>query len=205
MTESGILFIVSAPSGAGKRTVLAHVQSRHPFVHTISATTRAPRPGEKPGVDYHFLTHEDFIRRRDEGGFVEWAEVHGHLYGTLREELERCVAAGKDVVLELDVQGMRSVKRQFSDSVSVFLLPPSWEELERRLKHRGTDDPQTIALRLRNAHAELAACKEYDYIVVNDRLEQAVEDVAAIFQAEHCRSHRVKHSLVYETESTKEG
>ena len=192
MPEPGLLLIISAPSGAGKLTLLNELRKRKAdrFVTSISATTRKPRHGEKDGVDYYFLKREAFIARRDGGEFAEWAEVHGNLYGTLNAELDRCLETGKDAVLELDVQGMRNMKKARSDFVSVFLMPPSLEELERRLRSRGTDDDDVIALRLKNARVEIEERHAFDYIVVNDKIEAAASDLEAILRAEHCRAFR---------------
>jgi guanylate kinase len=191
MSRNGVLVVMSAPSGAGKLTLLNKLrETERGLVSTVSATTRAPRAGEVPGKDYHFLDRADFEARVGAGDFVEWAEVHGNLYGTLAGELDRCLATGGDVILELDVQGMRNLRGQRDDVVTVFLMPPSVEELERRLRHRGTDDDQVIALRLANARHEMAARHEFDYIVVNDALERAAGDMAAILRAERCRSRR---------------
>jgi guanylate kinase len=157
---------------------------------TVSATTRAPRPGEKEGQDYYFLARDEFERRIAAGEFAEWAEVHGNLYGTLGSELDRHTALGEDVVLELDVQGMRSLKAMMPDAVTTFIMAPSLEELENRLRRRGTNDDEDIGLRLENARAEMAARSEYDYIVVNDTLAEAVADMAAVVRAERCRADR---------------
>ncbi len=192
MSAPGVLLVISAPSGAGKLTLLNEVRLRcaDQFVTTVSATTRQPRTGEEHGVDYYFLDREAFIARRDRGEFVEWAEVHGNLYGTLNEELDRCLDTGKDVILELDVQGMKNLCHIREDVVSVFLMPPSLEELERRLRSRGTDDDDVIALRLKNARIEIAERQAFDYIVVNDKIEAAASDLEAIIRAEHCRAVR---------------
>ncbi len=187
----GIVFVLSAPSGAGKRTVLKGVFDKDLRLgYSVSATTRPPRSGEVEGVDYYFLDREAFERRVATGDFVEWAEVHGNLYGTLQDELERLTASGEDTVLELDVQGMRNLKARGLDMVSVFVMAPSPEELERRLTKRGTDKPDVIELRLANANAEIAARREYDYVIVNEHLDEAVQDLAAIVRAERCRAHR---------------
>jgi guanylate kinase len=188
----GVLLVISAPSGAGKLTLLNEIRGRRTdqFVTTISATTRQPRTGEEHGVDYYFLDREAFETRRERGEFVEWAEVHGNFYGTLGGELDRCLATGKDVILELDVQGMRNLRDLRSDMVSVFLMPPSLEELERRLRSRGTDDDSVIALRLKNAETEMADRRTFDYVVVNDKIEAAASDLEAIIRAERCRTHR---------------
>ena len=157
---------------------------------TVSVTTRGPRKDEIDGEDYYFLAREDFEKRRDNGEFMEWAEVHENLYGTLNTEVERCLASGNDVILELDVQGMRSLKKVCPEAVNIFILPPSVEELEHRLRTRGTDDDEVVKLRLNNAKEEMAAKAEFDYIVINDEVERAAADMSAILRAERCRSHR---------------
>jgi guanylate kinase len=187
----GSLFVVSAPSGGGKRTVLEPVFAEDKrLAFSVSATTRKPREGESEGVQYYFMDRASFRQGVDGGDFVEWAEVHGNLYGTRRDELERLVASGKDVILELDVQGMRNLHPADFDVVSVFIEPPSMEELERRLRSRGTESEEDIELRLINARAEMAARNEYDYIVINDQLETAVADFRAIVRAQRCRATR---------------
>lgn len=189
--RQGIVFVLSAPSGAGKRTVLKQVfDSDAALGYSISATTRPRREGEIDGTDYYFLDRETFERKIAEGDFVEWAEVHGNLYGTLQNELERLTGAGKDTVLELDVQGMRNLKSRGQDIVSIFVMAPSFDELERRLRARATDHPEVIALRLRNARDEIEARHEYDYVIVNAQLDNAVDDLKAIIRAERCRAHR---------------
>ncbi len=192
MENSGVLLVISAPSGAGKLTLLNEVRARKvdQIVTTVSATTRPPRTGEQEGIDYYFLERSVFEARRDRGEFVEWAEVHGNLYGTLNDELDRCLDTGKDVILELDVQGMQNLRRQRDDVVSIFLMPPSLEELERRLRSRGTDDNEVIELRLKNARHEIAERHAFDYIVVNDKIESAASDMEAIIRAERCRAER---------------
>ncbi len=192
MAKQGVLLVISAPSGAGKLTLLNKVRESQAgsFVTTVSATTRAPRKGEVDGQDYYFLTREDFEAKRTADEFVEWAEVHGNLYGTLFSELDRCLATGKDVILELDVQGMESLKEIRHDVVTVFLMPPSLEVLEERLRKRGTDEDDVIALRLKNAGDEMAQRHGFDYIVVNDKIDQAASDLEAIIRAERCRAFR---------------
>ncbi len=177
------VYVVSAPSGAGKHTLLHEVFERNEGLeYSVSATTRPPRPGEVPGRDYCFLSEDAFRARVDAGDFVEWANVHGYHYGTLREELERLIASGSDVILELDVQGMRSVKAVYPDAVTIFIAPPSLEELGRRLRERGTDHPEEIALRLRNAEEEMAARGEYDHVIVNDTVVEAVQELERILR-----------------------
>ncbi len=184
MAERGSLYVISAPSGAGKNALLGEVRRRETRIaSTVSATTRAPRPGERNGVDYYFLDRETFKHRVAAGDFAEWAEVHGNLYGTLRSELNRCLATGSDVILELDVQGMRSLKSLYPGVETVFLAPPSMEELERRLRSRGTNDEADIALRMRNAGTEMAASSEFDCIIVNDTIDRAAAEMVELLAA----------------------
>jgi len=179
-----MVLVLSAPSGAGKRTLLRRLQELEPGVVTaVSVTTRAPRPDETEGVDYYFFDEARFRKGIAAGDFVEHAEVHGNLYGTLHRELDRCMAAGRTVVLELDVQGMRSLKAVRPGILTVFLEPPSLEELERRLRHRGANDEDDIALRLKNAREEMAARNEFDHCVVNDDVDRAAGELAAVLKA----------------------
>jgi guanylate kinase len=181
LARYGKLFVVSAPSGAGKKTVLDRLLAQDPqLTYSVSATTRDPRPGEVDGKEYYFLDRAEFERRVTDGAFVEWAEVHGNLYGTLRSELERLRSSGKDVVLEIDVQGMRNLKRDGLDAATIFIMPPSLAELERRLNKRGTNNLEDIAVRLRNARDEIAARGEYDHVVVNDEVGRAAEEMKQI-------------------------
>lgn len=149
---------------------------------TTSATTRAPRPGEVDGVSYHFLTDEEFTRRVEQGDFLEWAQVHDHRYGTLRSEVDRCLASGESVVLEIDVQGGYNVKRVYPDSVLVFIEPPSWDVLVERLRGRGTESEESLAIRLRTAQTELALRDTYDVRIVNDDLDVATNELAHVFE-----------------------
>lgn len=175
------VFVVSAPSGAGKHTILKRVLARDPeLTYSISATSRPPRPGEQDGREYYFLDRAEFERRAAAGEFAEWAEVHGNLYGTLRRELDRIAASGKDALLELDVQGMRNMKRMGVAPVTVFIMAPSFEELEQRLRARGTDSGEVIAVRLKNARREVAAKDEFDHVIVNVDIREAVVELEAI-------------------------
>ncbi len=191
VNRRGSLFVVSAPSGAGKRTVLEKVLGADPMLeYSVSATTRKPRPGEVEGKDYYFLSEDEFDRRVEKGAFVEWAEVHGNKYGTLLNDLEQRIASGKDVVLEVDVQGMRNLAHSGLDLVTIFIMPPSLEALEKRLRGRGTDAADDVTLRLRNAAEEMNARHAFDYIVINENVDEAVRDVEAIIRAQRCRSHK---------------
>ena len=187
----GILFVVSGPSGSGKHTVLRRVMEGDAHLaYSISATSRAPRPGEVDGRDYYFLDAAEFGKRVEAGEFAEWAEVHGNLYGTLRVELTRRLADGSDVALAIDVQGMRNLRALETGVVTVFVMPPSLAVLEQRLRGRGANDEADIALRLANARREMAVCGSFDYIVVNDGVDEAVADLRAITRAERRRAHR---------------
>jgi len=183
--------VISGPSGAGKSSFVQELLSRNPsLVYSVSATTRSRRPHEEEGRDYFYLSREEFRRRVDAGDFVEWAEVHGELYGSLRSQTDRVLEAGKNVLLDIDVQGGRTVRRIYTDGVFIFVLPPSLADLEERLRRRGTDNEDRIRIRLENARRELALVHEYDYAVVNDDLEIATRKVAAILEAEACRTSR---------------
>lgn len=178
MARRARLFVVSGPSGVGKGTLVAKVRQRVPSLGlTVSATTRGPRPGEEPGVSYYYLSDEEFEERVEAGEFLEWAWVHGHRYGTLKQEVERVLSEGRSVVLEIDVQGGLNVRAAVPDAVLLFIEPPSMEELERRLRGRGTEDEESIELRLANAREEMACAEHYDARVVNDDLERACEEL----------------------------
>jgi guanylate kinase len=192
----GLLLVISAPSGAGKSTLCRMLAERRPEVWvSVSCTTRAPRPGEADGRDYHFLTTADFERRLKAGEFIESARVHDHFYGTLRKPVEDALTAGKDALLNIDTQGADSVKRHFPDCVRVFLLPPSWAALEERLTKRGQDGPAVIAKRLANAKGEVARLPDFDYAVVNDNAETAAGELTAILTAERRRLSRAADEL----------
>jgi guanylate kinase len=179
------VFVITGPSGVGKGTLIRGLMERVGALElSVSATTRAPRPGERDGVDYHFLTREEFDRRAREGDFVEHADYAGRSYGTLRSELEERVRAGTPIVLEIEVQGARQVRASVPDAVQVFIAPPSLEELRTRLIGRGTDDPEGVERRLRVAAEELKAQPEFGHVVVNDRLQDALEQLTAIVAAE---------------------
>jgi guanylate kinase len=172
------VFVITGPSGVGKGTLIRTLRERVPELElAVSATTREPRPGERDGVDYHFLTDDEFERRVAAGDFVEHARYSGRRYGTLRAELERRVAGGRPVVLEIEMQGARQVRHSMPEAVQIFIAPPSAEALRTRLIGRGTDPPEQIAARLETAREELAAQGEFGHVVVNDRLDDAVGDL----------------------------
>jgi guanylate kinase len=179
------VFVITGPSGVGKGTLIRALFDRIPELGvSVSATTRAPRPGEHHGVEYHFLGRDEFDRRVGAGEFVEWAEYSGNRYGTLRSELDRHLEAGVPVVLEIELQGARQVREKLPEAVQVFIAPPSRETLQTRLEGRGTDDEDQVRRRLETADAELAAQPEFTHVVVNDRLEDAVNALVAIVQGE---------------------
>lgn len=193
MAREGILLVISGPSGVGKGTICSALKKEEPdLVYSISATTRTPRPGEVHGVDYFFYSRdqfEDMIRR---GEFLEWASVYGNLYGTPRKYVQDALNQGKDVILEIDIQGARQIKENFSQQLGVFIAPPSMEELARRLRNRGTDSEEEIKRRLKLAEEEMKRISDYDYIIPNDDLEKAVEILKAILLAERFRTSRYK-------------
>jgi guanylate kinase len=185
----GTLFVVSAPSGGGKGTILGSVLQRDPRLqYSVSATTRPPRDGEVDGRHYRFLSEEEFENWKSKGRFLEWARVHSHQYGTPVDGVSAGLEAGKDVVLELDVQGMRSVRRVRPSAITVFIAPPAMDELERRLRARGGLSEADLRVRLRNAEEELAAKDEYDYVVINDELELAIAELERIIADHRDRS-----------------
>jgi guanylate kinase len=180
---SGDLFVLSSPSGGGKTTVLGAALKRDPDLrYSVSATTRPPRPGETDGVDYHFLDPVEFDGRIRSGGFLEWAEVHGNRYGTPVEPVLGWVESGRRVILDLDVQGALDVKRSYPRSVLIFLLPPSLAALRERLERRGTDHPDAVQSRLAAAEIEMTHCERYDFLLFNDRLEDAVDCLLAVLR-----------------------
>lgn len=193
MSEAGLLVIYSGPSGVGKGTVLKPYLQTHPnAVLSISMTTRAPRPGERDGVEYYFVTREEFERKIAEGGLLEYAQYSGNYYGTPREPVERMVAEGRDVVLEIEVQGALQVKNAFPQSATVFILPPSYPVLCERLAGRGTEPPEVVEKRLAVARQELTMADQYEYIIINDDIHTAGEQLAAVIIAEKCRLRHMK-------------
>jgi len=178
MVGDSRLVVVSGPSGAGKTTVVDRLLARKGFERVVTATTRPPRPREKPGVDYHFLSEQEFEAWTKQGRFLEWATVHGRNYGTPRTSVEEVVKRGRHAVLNIDVQGAESVRRSGFPCLLVFLLPPSWEELERRLRGRGTDPEEEIERRLADAKAELLRQDDFDLRVTNDDPKRAADEIA---------------------------
>ena len=182
------LFIISAPSGAGKTTLCTAVRSHFPdMLYSISHTTRSPRTGETDGRDYYFMTVDDFIRKIESGGWAEWAKVHGNYYGTSAEFIDQGIRAGKDILLDIDVQGTFKILKRYPDSVTIFIMPPSMDVLRQRLETRGTDRQDTIETRMENARQEIAQAQHYRHIVVNDNLETAVHELISLIA--RYRSH----------------
>ncbi len=190
---SAFPIILSAPSGAGKTSIAQGLLARRPDVgYSVSCTTREPRPGEKPGEDYHFLSTKDFLARRAAGEFAESAQVHGNLYGTLRSEVDRVLRSGRHVVMDIDVQGAVQFRKAFPDSVAVFVLPPSGEVMLERLRARGTEDGESLARRMISALEELRSVTDYHYVVTNDVIDETVARVSAILDAEMVRRDRLR-------------
>ena len=175
--------MISGPSGAGKGTLVSRIREQHPALGlTVSATTREPRPGEVDGESYYFLSDDEFARRVDADEFVEWAEVHGHRYGTLVSEVTSNLDAGRSLILEIDVQGAFQVKKRFPDAILIFIMPPSLEILAERLSARGTETEESLSLRLANAKAEIELAPRYDDVVVNDDLDDATAELLQVIQ-----------------------
>ena len=184
----GILFVISSTSGGGKGTLIRKLLDALPGIsYSVSWTTRKPRPGEQDGVSYHFVTKEEFEQIRERGGFLEWAVVHGHLYGTARSVVEQELSEGHDIILEIDVQGAAAVRATMDSVVSIFILPPSFEALRARLTARMTERPEELELRLRNARCEVEQYRNFDYLVLNDEVERAASQLAAIVLASRAR------------------
>lgn len=197
---AGNLYVVAAPSGAGKTTLVRLLLEKEADVHlSISTTTRSPRPGEGNGRDYHFVEPAEFQSMIEQQAFLEWAEVHGNCYGTSKKWIADQLAAGADVLLEIDWQGAQQVRSLFPAAIGVFILPPSMEELTRRLTGRATDSQDVIARRLAAAQAEMRHVGEFDYVIINDQLEQALDDLRAVVRASRLSlgAQRARHAALF--------
>jgi len=198
LNERGLLIVISGPSGVGKGTVRRALfqMTGHDLVYSVSMTTRAPRAGEVDGVDYYFVSKEVFLERIKNNQFLEWAEFVGNYYGTPRDKIEAQLEEGKEVVLEIEVEGALQVRKQMKDAVFIFIVPPGKKALYERLKERGTDTPEMIEKRMQKAESEFLLAHKYDYIVVNDEVHNAADRIMAIIRAEHARTERTIHNYI---------
>ncbi|CAD7770150.1 MAG: Guanylate kinase [Candidatus Methanoperedenaceae archaeon GB50] len=191
MKNKGDIFVISAPSGTGKTTLVRLLLSRFPTLSfSISYTTRLPRPGEVNGQHYFFVSEKEFKKSIAKGEMLEWAKVYGHYYGTPLTFVQEKIAAGKDIVLDIDIQGAQAVKKKMPEAILIFLIPPSWNELQRRITSRSSDSPEEIKKRLEAAKKEILAAREFDYIVINDVLEDALKELVSIIQATKARANK---------------
>ncbi|QWV94440.1 guanylate kinase [Geomonas oryzisoli] len=196
MKREGVLYVISAPSGAGKTSLCKEIIDIFPNLrHSVSYTTRPPRNGEVHGRDYFFVGKEEFDRMVEAGEFAEWAEVHGNFYGTSLATLKESRAEGIDLILDIDCQGARQLKGRFEGGVYIFVLPPSIEELRRRLDNRSSDSQEVIERRIHNASGEIKEARWYDYIIVNDKFSEALDQLKSVLIAEQCRTTRLLHGL----------
>ena len=195
--EKGLLIVISGASGTGKGTVCKKILADMPEIFfSISATTRQPRPGETDGVEYFFISHEEFKNWIAEDKFLEYAEVYGNFYGTPIHKIEERLNQGKNVLLEIDTQGALNVMKKCPEGIFIFLLPPSLEELKNRIQNRGTETPESLERRFNSAKAEISLCEKYQYAVVNDSVDEAVKKIKSIISAESCRVSRNKKLFV---------
>jgi len=193
LERRGMLLVISAPSGGGKSELVRRLVARDPRIsYSVSYTSRRPRGEEADGREYHFVSRETFETMIAEGAFYEHAEVHGNLYGTSAEVVQAALGEGRDVVMDIDVQGALKVKDRSPGAVLVFILPPSMEALEERLRGRETDREEQIQLRLANAEREIESCPQYDYVIINETLDRTLEELVTITRAERCRASRLK-------------
>ncbi len=196
----GLLFVVSAPSGAGKTTLCREVVNQLPGLrHSVSYTTRKPRPGEVDGRDYYFLDEGGFRKKAERGEFIEWAEVHGHLYGTSWDQLLLHSEQGVDLILDIDAQGAMQLKKKEVEGVFIYILPPSFDVLKARLLERRSDSPEEINRRLRKAREEIWSYREYSYLIINEDVKRAMAELQAVIVAERIRMKRMNFSWIEET------
>jgi len=198
LNDRGLLVVISGPSGVGKGTVRKALfdMPNHDLIYSVSMTTRPPRPGEVDGVDYYFVSKEEFLKRISENKFLEWAEFVGNYYGTPLDKVEEQLDNGKEVVLEIEVEGALQVREKSKDAVFVFIVPPGKKALYERLIKRGTDTPETIKKRMEKADREFVLAHKYDYIVVNDDVTNAADRIMAIIRAEHAKTERTIHTYM---------
>ncbi|MDY6012863.1 guanylate kinase [Clostridium sp.] len=197
MSKKGVLLVISGPSGAGKGTICKALLEKHKDIYlSVSATTREPREGEVHGVNYFFTTKEDFLKKVEEGDFLEHAEVYGNYYGTPKSSVQKMLDEGRDVILEIDIQGALKVKENWEEGIFIFILPPSMEELKQRIIKRGSETPESLMTRFKSAYKEINYISKYNYAVVNDEIDTAVAKLEAIIVAEKCRVDRMKNKIL---------
>ncbi|WP_024614596.1 guanylate kinase [Clostridium sp. Ade.TY] len=197
MSKKGVLLVISGPSGAGKGTICKALLEKNKEIYlSVSATTREPRKGEVEGVNYFFLKKEDFLQKVEEGDFLEHAEVYGNYYGTPRSSVKKMIDQGRDVILEIDIQGALKVKENCEEGIFIFILPPSMEELKQRIIKRGSETPESLMRRFKSAYKEINYISKYNYAVVNDEVDTAVSKIEAIIAAEKCRVDRMKNKIL---------
>lgn len=196
MKEKGLLVVISGPSGAGKGTICKALLEKNDFWLSVSATTRSPRLGEVDGVNYYFLSKEEFQNRIKNEGFLEYAEVYGNYYGTPKDSVLSAIDSGKDVVLEIDIQGALKVKETYPEGVFIFILPPSMKELRQRIINRGSETEESLMTRFKAAYKEINYVSKYNYAVVNNTVEEALKKIEGIVIAERCRVDRVKENIL---------
>lgn len=196
MKTKGQLLVISGPSGAGKGTVCKALIEKNPIWISVSCTTRNPRQGEVHGVNYYFIDKEEFLNRIENNDFLEYAEVYGNYYGTPKSEVLKMLDEGKDVILEIDIQGALKIKSTYPDGVFIFIMPPSMEELKNRITNRGSETPESLKTRMESAYNEISFASKYDYAVVNDEVEEAVKKIESIIVSEKCRVFKIKDELL---------